>query len=215
MPANWPEGRVELVDLVVPDPDDWIVSGVLVGGVVIVSRPGTARELSTTLRRGIEDQAAIVVPRIGRVTLADVCYVGDGPAAVFRGCAICRYATREEIDGRVTSDSFVDMGGDWSPDGAESASVTHSFALARTPFVVQSIAIESPRDWTVNDVAIDGRSQLAYPGDVPCEALLAPGALGMYLGVSYRDVQVSVSYVGGLARGPAFACSIVGRPVGN
>jgi hypothetical protein len=209
---------VEIVDLVVQDAADWVVSGLLVDGASRHARPDLVEEFAAHLRQSAEAHGPIRVPRRGQVGLAGVVYAGRRASAKFYGCALGRV-----VETRGSARSFAAGDGDrvtlpvdsegWR--GRRGAGVSLTYHVTGAPVLVRSLVIQDPHDWVVNGLRIDGRSQLLYPGDLPSEALRAPGRLGMHLDVAHGEVEILVSYAGEQEFGPELRCTIVGCPLNN
>jgi hypothetical protein len=209
---------VEIVDLVVQDAADWIVSGLLVDGESRYARPDLVETFAAHLRQSAEAHGPIRVPRRGQVGLAGVVYAGRRASAKFYGCALGRV-----VDTQGSERPFAAWDGDkvtlpvdsegWRGRRGASVSLTHHVTGASV--LVRSLVIQDPHDWVVNGLWIDGRSQLLYPGDLPSEALRAPGRLGMHLDVARREVEILVSYDGEQELGPELRCALVGCPLNN
>jgi hypothetical protein len=209
---------VEIVDLVVKDAADWVVSGLLVDGSSRYARPDLVETFAAHLRQSAEAHGPIRVPRRGQVGLAGVVYAGRRASAKFYGCALGRV-----VDTQGSARPFAAWDGDkvtlpvdsagWRGRRDASMSLTHHVTGA--PVLVRSLAVQDPHDWVVNDFRIDGRSQLLYPGDLPSAALQAPERLGMHLDVARREVEILVSYDGDQEFGSEFRGTIVGCPLNN
>jgi hypothetical protein len=209
---------VEIVDLVVQNAADWVVSGLLVDGAARYARPDLVEEFTACLRQSTETRGPIYVPRRGQVRLSGVMYVGQRASAKFYGCALGRVVEKRESTGltgtwngnKVTLP--VNSEG-WRGRRDTSVSLTHH--VTEAPVLVQSLIIQDPHDWVVNDFRIDGRSQLLYPGDLPSEALQAPEQLNMHLDVALKKVEILVSYAGDQEFGSEFKGTIVGCCLNN
>ena len=209
---------VEIVDLVIQDAADWVVSGLLVDGVSRYACPDLVEAFAGHLRQRAEGHGPLRVSRREQVGLTGVVYAGRRASAKFYGCALGRVIeapgsaslfSAGDVD-RVT----ISMNSDgWRGRRGASVSLTHHVTGA--PVLVQSLVIQDTHDWVVNDFRIDGRSQLLYPGDLPSEALQALGRLGMHLDVAHREVEILVSYDGEQEVGSEFRGTIVGCPLDN
>jgi hypothetical protein len=209
---------IEIIDLVVQDAADWIVSGFLIDGASRHIDPGVIEAFAARLRSRAEARGPIRVPRHGQVGLSGVVYAGRRASAKFYSCALGRV-----VDTQGSASPFAAWDGDkvtlpvdsegWRGRRGAGVSLTHHVTGA--PVLVRSLVIQDPHDWIVNDLRIDGRSQLLYPGDLPSEALQAPERLGMHLDVAHREVEILVSYDGEQELGPELRCALVGCPLNN
>ena len=210
--------RVEIVDLIVQDAADWVVSGLLIDGASRHTGPDVVETFAARLRQSAEAHGPIRVPRRGQVGLAGVVYAGRRASAKFYGCALGRV-----VDTQGSASPFAAWDGNRVAlrvdseglPGLRGASISLTHHVTGAPVLVQSLVIEDPHDWVVNDLRIDGRSQLLYPGDLPSEALQAPERLGMYLDVAHREVEILISHIGDQEFGSEFRGTIVGCPLDN
>jgi hypothetical protein len=210
--------RFELVDLVVRDEHDWVISEILVDGLSQLRCLATASDLAADLRRDAlrtrQDPVTCgplpVVPEDSRITVVAM-YVGPCEVATFWACAIGRDLDddgqiQQESKGwplttiSVTSDQKVLLHG-------ESAKVVKRLD---EPVLVQAIVMESPELWSVDDVRVDDRSWFAYSTSAPSEALSAASKLRMYLGLAREKIEVIASYVGPKEAGRELRFRIVG-----
>jgi hypothetical protein len=84
----------------------------------------------------------------------------------------------------------------------------------QAPFRPTRIVIGgSPCDWVINDIRIDGKSQLSQPGDLPGEAFAAT-AIDSFVSFDVvgvdREIEITVTYLGDLSS--PFVCGILGVP---
>jgi hypothetical protein len=214
---------VEIVDLVIRDAFDWVASGLLVDGASRHACPGSGAEaLTTRLRRDVEAREPILVSRHSQVGLTGVVYAGRRPSAKFYGCALGRVVDPEDPPASLLSTLSTRNGDEvpipvdsegWRGRRGAGAKMTHRIDGA--PILVQSLVLQDPHDWAINDLRIDGRSLLLYPGDLPGEALQMSGRPGAHLGVACREVEILVSYYGDREIGSELRCTIVGRALDN
>ena len=209
---------VELVDLVVRDASDWVVSEVTVDSAPWIPwRLGTAEQLARCMRMDAlwawpeqRDDSSRVVPP-GSVISMEVLYVGRRESAEFWGCLVGRAPLGGDdapTCGPWAMRLDVSTGERRSRPRVESMLVTEH--LAGPPVRIESIDVVSPEDWVVNDLRIDGRSMFANTNDVAGEALREMGQLGMHLGVARDKVELLVSYVGDDEAGATFRCIVEG-----
>ena len=208
--------NVEIVDLVVQDADDWVISGLLIDGLSRHTGPDIAETFAQRLRR----DAPIRVPQHAQVGLTGVVYAGRRSSAKFYGCILGRVANTRGPRAGFSHGSWngrevilpMDSKG-WRGQRDTSVSLTHHVDGA--PILVRSLVIRTPHDWIINNLRIDGRSQLLYPGDLPSEALLVPERLDMHLDVAHCEVEIMISYDGEQEPGPELRCTIVGCSLDN
>lgn len=94
---------VEIVDLVVQDAADWVVSGLLVDGTSRYARPDLVEAFASRLRQSAEAHGPIRVQRRGQAGLAGVVYAGQRASAKFYGCALGRV-----VDTRGSASPFAE-----------------------------------------------------------------------------------------------------------
>jgi hypothetical protein len=204
---------IELVDLIVRDAADWVVSDVYVDGVSWLPwRLGTAEKLAECMRADAlwilsgQDESPRVIPKDSSVSMS-VLYVGAQESATFWGCLVGRAPIGEDgtpARGDQTMTIPVRQG---RPSHEGSMLVAEH--LAGPPLLVESIVVVSP-DWVVHDLRIDGRSAFAKTGDIIGEALGEMAQLGMHLGIAREKIELLVSYVGEAEADAAFQCTIHG-----
>jgi hypothetical protein len=231
----WVERPIEIADLIVRDGVDWVVSDLVVDGrrwPWHLWSLGTADQLAECLRRDclwtysdagrMGDIHDVLEP--GSRFSMSVLYVGDRERAAFQGCLVGRAPLNEDDlfvrrGLRPQLILFVSTHDRPRPRIPPGKPVLISEHLVGQPVLVESITLESPADWLVYDVLLDGKSTFdgkAITADLSMglvgEALEELGQLGLHLGVARDRIEIVVGYVGADPEGGVFRCSVRGSP---
>ena len=82
------------------------------------------------------------------------------------------------------------------------------------PFYPERIILGDASDWIVNDIAIDGKSQLAQSGDIPGD-MFAAEAIDAFVRLDVVPpngrLEIAATYVGYGSGGARFQCSVLGE----
>jgi hypothetical protein len=154
--------------------------------------------------------AAMPQPQVTVTMLAKPALATEpAPATDFLGKA--KPSIDAKLPARIT---LLPMGSGCAIRPGQSAQITNKSKSG--PFLPEGIIIGgNPDKWMINDITIDGVSQLIDPGDVPGEAF---SAVQIDKFISFHVVGVDkkfaihVTYIGTEPNGAEFRCSVIGHP---